>query len=554
MGSFLKVGVIPVSCTATDTATGLSVQRDVSVTVRDSKPPAITSPTSLSVSAEGAFGAHVSYTATALDLVDGSVTTTCTPPSGGVFALGDTMVSCNAVDKAGNQAFKQFRVTVTDTSRPILHLSDMTVADDSVDWTGARVIYTPAPFASNVSGNPVAIDCLPPTGTRFPLGDTVVNCTAGTGTHEARGTFVVHVVDQVPPFVIVPATIVVDATGPAGAAVPFTAIARDLVDGEIVPVCRRTTGFGLPTPVMSGGVFPVGDSLVTCTATDEVGNVGSNAFAVIVRDRTPPVLTLPPNITVVADKTDTAVVSFAATAVDGLTGSLPVACTPPSGSRFLLGTTTVSCVARDAAGNEARGTFSVTVVRDTTGPILTVPPDITISTCTSASVNIGTATATDANSPPVTITNNKPATFPLGTTTVTWTATDARGNKTTGTQRVTAVLGTDQSCCPSGTTIIKGTSNNVGGSGQDNITGGLGADVIDGDDGDDTIRGGDGNDTLHGGVGQDKLYGENNDDQLFGDDGNDTLDGAAGNDTLNGGVGTDTCTGGTGTNTITQCP
>ncbi|MBT6583702.1 MAG: hypothetical protein HON77_05285, partial [Gammaproteobacteria bacterium] len=51
-------------------------------------------------------------------------------------------------------------------------------------------------------------------------------------------------------------------------------------------------------------------------------------------------------------------------------------------------------------------------------------------------VAIGTATGTDAVGP-VTITSDAPATFGLGDTIVTWTATDAYNNSSTATQTVT---------------------------------------------------------------------------------------------------------------------
>lgn len=83
-------------------------------------------------------------------------------------------------------------------------------------------------------------------------------------------------------------------------------------------------------------------------------------------------------------------------------------------------------------------TASVTV-QDTLPPSLTVPGDITAE-CTAAGgtpVNIGTAAASDICDPNVAITNNAPALFPLGDTTVTWTATDDDGNQTVDTQVVT---------------------------------------------------------------------------------------------------------------------
>jgi len=676
LASTFAIGATPVSCSVTDPAVPLTVTRAFVVRVRDSKPPAITIPNDLSVEAQGAFGARVTYVARATDVVDGNVAVSCSPDSGATFPLGATAVVCRAVDRAGNQAFARFKVTVTDQSQATLHVADLTVEAESS--SGARAFY--AASATDISGNPLPIDCVPPAGTLLPLGDTTVACLAtGAGGRETRGSFAVHVVDRTAPTVSVPGSILVEATGTTGAPAVYPApIAADLVDGVVAPICRLTTGFGVAIPIAPGAVFPIGDNLVTCTASDHAGNTGSALFVVTVRDTTRPVLTLPAPITAVADATDTAVVTFVAGAADSVSGALPVDCQPASGKQFPLGTTTVTCTARDAAGNAATGTFTVSVaspntppvvtvpanivaeatspsgasvtftatatdaqdgaltptctpasgatfafgvttvtcratdsrgaattatftvtVRDTRGPVLTVPPDVTLATCGAGT--IGAATATDAASPPVTVTSNKPATFPVGTTVVTWTARDARGNVSTGTQRVTAVLGDDAACCPAGTNIIRGTSNNdtltgtsgrdcilgfggqdtinggggddfisggdgndtidggagndqiFGGPGQDTVTGGVGNDAITGGDGDDILRGGDGDDTLRGGLGQDQLYGENDNDQLFGDEGDDRLDGGPGNDSLTGGDGNDTCTGGTGTNTLATC-
>ena len=104
---------------------------------------------------------------------------------------------------------------------------------------------------------------------------------------------------------------------------------------------------------------------------------------------------------------------------------------------YPLGTTVVTWTATDANGNVTTGTQNVTVV-DTTAPVLTVPADVSVeATGMQTPVSIGTATATDIFA--VTVTSDAPATYPLGTTVVTWTATDANGNVTTGTQNVTVV-------------------------------------------------------------------------------------------------------------------
>jgi Ca2+-binding RTX toxin-like protein len=257
----------------------------------------------------------------------------------------------------------------------------------------------------------------------------------------------------------------------------------------------------------------------------------------------------------------------------------------------------LTCVDSFGASDSCESTV---IVADETPPVFTsVPADISTTTCGSPS--LGTPTATDNCDASVTITNNAPAQFPPGTTLVTWTATDDAGNVTTATQSVTLILTDNQACCPTGTNVILGNSNNntlngtngpdcilgrgaqdtingnggndfisggegndsinggggndviFGGSGQDPIIGGTGNDTIFGGDGDDNIEGGLNDDTLNGGQGQDTLLGQDGNDRLNGDDGDDNLQGGNGNDALVGGINNDTCNGGAGINTFAQC-
>jgi Ca2+-binding RTX toxin-like protein len=287
--------------------------------------------------------------------------------------------------------------------------------------------------------------------------------------------------------------------------------------------------------------------------------------------------------------------------IDYLWSAPPVSLQNPNQSvatgNFPLGPTVATLTVSQGAA-QASDT-AIVIVRDTTAPVLTVPPDVVATVCTS--VNLGQATASDACGGNVTIVNNAPATFKAGTYTVTWRAIDQFANESTGTQRVIVGLGDTTSCCPAGANIIQGTSNNdtlngtsgvdcifgkgaqdtikgfggndflSGGGGDDVIEGGDGNDFIDGGSGQDTLRGQNGNDVLAGGAGDDWCYGGNNDDMieggasqdhLFGESGNDslygdvgfdTLDGGIGNDLLNGGADIDQCIGGSGTNTLVLC-
>ena len=105
---------------------------------------------------------------------------------------------------------------------------------------------------------------------------------------------------------------------------------------------------------------------------------------------------------------------------------------------FPIGVTTVTWTATDANGNSATATQWVTVnLIDTVAPVITVPADVSVSTSTSqATVDIGIASATDNVDGIVAVTNDAPATFPIGVTTVTYTSTDLAGNTATATQNI----------------------------------------------------------------------------------------------------------------------
>jgi len=240
----------------------------VAAALPDAVAPIVTVPANASIAATGPLGATYSYSASALDAVDGALAATCTPASGATFPFGTTTVQCRATDAHGNTGSASFTVTVSDTTKPVI---------------------------------------------------------------------------TVPPNASVP------AASAAGASFSFTASARDEVDGALAVAC---------TPP-SGSLFPLGTTTVECSASDSHGNAAAATFAVTVRDGTPPVITVPADLTL--DATAAIAVSYTATATDAVDGAVTVACAPASGSKFPVGSTTVTCTARDAAGNGAAASFSVTV-------------------------------------------------------------------------------------------------------------------------------------------------------------------------------------------------
>ena len=174
---------------------------------------------------------------------------------------------------------------------------------------------------------------------------------------------------------------------------------------------------------------------------DLAGNVRYylNGTAQVVVDTTAPVVTVPSAITAEALSGAGAPVTFAATAQDDEDGALTPSCVPASGSTFNFGATTVTCTARDAAGNLGSASFTVTVL-DTTAPSLTLPGALTAEAIGPSGAAVAfAASATDTVDGLVTIACTPPsgATFPLGATTVSCAATDSHGNIARGTFTVT---------------------------------------------------------------------------------------------------------------------
>src|SRR6185436_13662216 len=102
-------------CTVTD-ASGNTGSCSFTVTVNDTQPPTITCPAN--VTAVAAQTCPISSSATvnfpppvASDNCPG-VTSVCNPPSGSIFPVGTTTVTCTATDTSGNTATCSFTLTV----------------------------------------------------------------------------------------------------------------------------------------------------------------------------------------------------------------------------------------------------------------------------------------------------------------------------------------------------------------------------------------------------------------------------------------------------------
>jgi HYR domain len=184
----------------------------------------------------------------------------------------------------------------------------------------------------------------------------------------------------------------------------------------------------------SGSFYPKGTTTVTCSPKQD--SPVSCSFTITVNDTQAPSITCPNNIVMnaVSGQCGTVVSYTTPTATDNCDPNPAVTCAPASGSTFPAGTTTVTCTAMDTSGNKAPCSFTVAVT-DNTPPAITCLANITAKTATinNPCVAVSFAPAASDNCPGVTTVCIPPSTscFPVGTTTVTCTATDASNNTAT---------------------------------------------------------------------------------------------------------------------------
>ena len=184
-------------------------------------------------------------------------------------------------------------------------------------------------------------------------------------------------------------------------------------------------------------VFSWTRSLVPGTTTDTGVLEGTNpsvTFILDVADNTPPTLALPGDSTVEGDTTGGAIAAYDVSATDAEDATAPTpVCAPALGDVLPLGTTTVACSVTDSGGLTDEGSFDITV-RDTTAPTLVgMPADRSVTTpnASGAAVTFTPPTATDVvdGAPAVQCLPASGSLFPVGSTPVTCTATDATGNR-----------------------------------------------------------------------------------------------------------------------------
>ncbi len=414
------VGDTIVTWTARDnsgnTATGIQT-----VTIQDTTAPVFDTPESnlIFANATGVFTPLELDPIPANDIADSNVTVTNNAPDS--FPIGPTFVTWIAEDDSGNTARYDQIVVINDIINPVITAPD----DITIEATGLlTMIDLGVANATDLADPALFITSDAPTS--FPIGTTIVTYTAiDSFNNSATDIQRVTVQDTTNPTLILPSDVTVEATGVLTPVDIGNATASDIADPDVTVTND------------SPGSFPVGETIITWTARDDSNNTASDTQTVRIQDTTNPYFDIPESNVLFVNATGilTSLELDPIPAND--TADPDVTVTNDSPDSFPLGATFVTWIAEDDSGNTARYD-QVIVLSDNTSPTITAPDDITIEADGLLTmIDLGVATATDLVDPSPRIISDAPTSFPIGTTIVTYIATDFLNNSATDIQRVT---------------------------------------------------------------------------------------------------------------------
>lgn len=398
---------------------------------------------------------------------------------------GITTVKWKVTDPSSNSATCTFTVTVSDMEPPTITCPTDQVRNTDpglCDYTTIGGEFDPLAFGDNCGGTSLnygltgAVNWNGPTslsGFVFPPGQTTVTWVVGDGSNfDATCTFLVIISAQAP---------TVTCPGPQSRNTKPNQCHYTTLGSEFDPTVGNgcgstslaftlsgaTTGNG--TTTLASTIFQKGQTTVTWTATDASNNTATCSFVVTVIDNQPPTITCPGaqsrntnagtctytavggefNPTASGDNCSGTSIAYVLSGATTGSGTATLA-----GQVFQKGTTTVIWTVTDAANLTATCTFNI-LVQDGQPPTIACPG----TQNRNANTGVCSYTTLGTEFDPLSFSDNCPGTISLafvlsgvttgsgattlagqvfqkGTTTVSWTATDAAGNPVTCTFNV----------------------------------------------------------------------------------------------------------------------
>lgn len=416
-----------VTITATD-ASGNTTTVTKAVNVVDNMNPVLTmsaAPVALYLDATGSATINASgLGASATDNCTAAPTVTLSNTTFSCAELGSNTITVTAVDASGNSVSATKSVTVYDTLSPTITVS--TPVTRNIGASGSVALGNPASATDNCGQPVVTYDVTSFDCSNLGTNTVVVTATDANG-NVSTSNMTVVVSDNIAPTLNLVSSAVTLALDASGSAV----LSTSQVVSSVTDNCSGVTVTVSPN---SFGCSDLGANTVTVTATDGSGNTTTSTTSVTVVDNIDPVITVVANpADVILDATGSGSITAAmvASATDNCTAAPTITVTPTTVDCSDLGVVTVTVIASDANGNTSTASVPLNVV-DNAAPVITsAQGDTTLAAC-EAQFNYA-VNVTDNCGFTATMTSGlaSGATFPVGTTTVTWVFADASGNSVT---------------------------------------------------------------------------------------------------------------------------
>ncbi len=218
----------------------------------------------------------------ATDNCDSDLSVSQSPDAGTIISGTSNVVSLTVSDEAGNTAEVMFNVTVMDNSNPeITSIHNDQIIDANETCEAILPDYTVDVIATDNCDSNLSVSQSPDAGTSIAgNSNTVILTVTDNAGNTAEESFNISVEDNIAPTITCPDDIVVDADASDSYAVTGT-IFDPVSFSDNCSIANLENNYNSGSS-LDGAEFPVGNTTVIWTVSDDNGNETSCSFVITV--------------------------------------------------------------------------------------------------------------------------------------------------------------------------------------------------------------------------------------------------------------------------------